>query len=326
MKYILLTLAITLLMAVSSCGHEKVELPSDDTGTDAVDSDTTVNETTAEATTVTGTTESSDIPEITSETEITTTETISTQEPEFVDDNTTEDSNTSEKTYIKPDPLKFAYDLSMAYWRSEEVVMYYDNGTNQVKFELAITDDDERPRLKINDNPVNFSVAHDDGGYFGKVYVADEFIVVLSSVTGSDSGSAVYIFNYSGNILFQTYYLTNTCIAAYSIVSVDNDKIVLYGTKMSSANDIVFRTYDYDNDMFADWSEYLCECPVYEYEFDSIFYDKSSLDQLSKVNKDDIVSAKFEMDYLGNGRFGKLKMLPGESRISDIIEGLTQQS
>lgn len=326
MKYILLTLAITLLMAVSSCGQEKVELPSDDTGTDAVDSDTTVNETTAEATTVTGTTESSDIPETTAETEITTTETISTQEPEFVDDNTTEDSNTSEKTYVKPDPWKFAYDLSMAYWRSEEVVMYYDNGTNQVKFELAITDDDERPRLKINDNPVNFSVTHDDGGYFDEVHVADEFIVVKSSVTGSDSGSVVYIFDYSGNILFQTYYLTNTCIAAGAILSVDNDKITLWGTKTSTANYIVFRTYDYDNDMFADWSEYLCECPVYEYEFDSIFYDKSSLDQLSKVNKDDIVSAKFEMDYLGNGRFGKLKMLPGESRISDIIEGLTQQS
>ena len=324
MKYILLALAMALIVAVTSCEHGKVELPVGDTGT--------------EVTTVTKSTESSDIPETTEETDensvdkcesIVTDETTDIQEPESesesIDDSAKENSAATEEIYFKPDPWKFASDLTRAYWMSEEIVMYYDNGTNQVKFELVITDDDEKPKLKINDNLVIFSVTHDDGGYFEEVYVADEFIVVLSSVTGSDSGCVVYIFDYAGNILYQSYYLTNTCIAAYSIVSVDNDKIVVYGTKMSAAGDIVFKTYDYANDMFAAWSEYLCECPVYECDLDSVIFDKSYLDQFSKVNKDDIVSAKFEMDYLGNGRFSKWKMLPGEERISDTIEWLMQQ-
>lgn len=85
MKYILLTLAMALVVAVSSCEQGKVELPVGDTGTDTVDTDETVRidttvkdttdiedttsgDTTVEVTTVTESTESSDIPETTEET------------------------------------------------------------------------------------------------------------------------------------------------------------------------------------------------------------------------------------------------------------------
>lgn len=37
MKYILLTLAMALIVAVTSCENGKVELPVGDTGTDTVD-------------------------------------------------------------------------------------------------------------------------------------------------------------------------------------------------------------------------------------------------------------------------------------------------
>ena len=75
MKYILLTLAMALIMAVTSCGHWSNDLPSGDTGTgtvsieETVDIDTTVKDTTdtegisAEVTTVSESTESSDISE-----------------------------------------------------------------------------------------------------------------------------------------------------------------------------------------------------------------------------------------------------------------------
>ena len=39
MKYILLTLAMALIVAVTSCENGKVELPVGDTGTDTVDND-----------------------------------------------------------------------------------------------------------------------------------------------------------------------------------------------------------------------------------------------------------------------------------------------
>ena len=80
MKYILLTLAMALIVAVTSCENGKVELPVGDTGTDivdieeTVDIDTTVNgttdtedatasDTTTEVITVMESTESSDISE-----------------------------------------------------------------------------------------------------------------------------------------------------------------------------------------------------------------------------------------------------------------------
>ena len=93
MKYILLTLAMALVVAVSSCEQGKVELPVGDTGTDTVDTDETVgidttvkdtadtedasdteditaSDTTAEVTTVMESTESQD----TSETQDTSTD------------------------------------------------------------------------------------------------------------------------------------------------------------------------------------------------------------------------------------------------------------
>ena len=52
MKYILLTLAMALIVMVTSCEHGKVELPSEDTLTDTVDIEETVDiDTTAEDTT-----------------------------------------------------------------------------------------------------------------------------------------------------------------------------------------------------------------------------------------------------------------------------------
>ena len=80
MKYILLTLAMALIVAVTSCENGKVELPVGDTGTDIVDIEETVDidttaedntdikyttfgDTTVEVTTVTESTESPDTSE-----------------------------------------------------------------------------------------------------------------------------------------------------------------------------------------------------------------------------------------------------------------------
>lgn len=57
MKYILLTLAMALIVAVTSCENGKVELPVGDTGIDTVD----IEETVDIDTTVNGTTDTEDI-------------------------------------------------------------------------------------------------------------------------------------------------------------------------------------------------------------------------------------------------------------------------
>ena len=57
MKYILLTLAMALIVAVTSCENGKVELPVGDTGTDIVDIEETVDIDTVE---VNGTTDTED--------------------------------------------------------------------------------------------------------------------------------------------------------------------------------------------------------------------------------------------------------------------------
>ena len=146
MKYILLTLAMALIVTVTSCEHGKVELPSEDTLTDTVDieetvdidttaedttdiKDTTSGETTAEVTTVT---ESSDIPE--------TTEEISTSEPVNPPDELTDiegfeassDESTDTtavesevKVYVDPIPWEPADELKNAYIESKNITIYH---------------------------------------------------------------------------------------------------------------------------------------------------------------------------------------------------------
>ena len=272
----------------------------------------------------TSTEESADTtPPDSSDTTETETETKPQTEPEPASEDTTVQENVYYTTDL--DSSDFAWKLRNTYYETKQsTVMYYDNGTNRVKFEIAPDGDDSV--FKINDNVVDFSITHDNGQEFTEIFIADEFIAALSMVLGSDSGEVIYIFDYDGNILFQTYYLSNTGIAAYNIKSVDNNKIIIWGTRIAATSDINL-SFNKNSDrawtMFSDYHEYLCDCPEYDYEIPYIWYDKSSLDQFMTLDKDDIINADFEIDYLGGGKFSKLKIVPSSAEtIGDIIEKL----
>ena len=201
MKYILLTLAMALIVAVTSCEHGKVELPVGDTGADTVDTDETVDidttvkdttdaedgsdneditasDTTAEVTTVT---ESSGIPETSAE--ISTSETVTSYDEST--DTTTVESEV--KVYVNPIPWEPAIELRGAYRESRNITVYYHSGENCVKFELVCNGDKEDTILKINDHIVDLSETEDIGLEFSYIYIASEFIVTTSG-TADDSG------------------------------------------------------------------------------------------------------------------------------------------
>lgn len=347
MKYILLTLAMALIVMVTSCEHGKVELPSEDTLTDTVDieetvdidttaedttdiKDTTSGETTAEVTTVT---ESSDIPE--------TTEEISTSEPVNPPDELTDiegfeassDESTDTtavesevKVYVDPIPWEPADELKNAYIESKNITIYYHSGENCVKFELVCNGDREETVLKINDNIVDLSETYNIGLDFLDIYIASEFIVTTSQ-TYNDCGRLLYIFDHSGKVLFHTFYLSNTGMFVEAIKSVSDDKILIIGDKYYGFEYIV-RSSIYMDDgtirLSGKYSDRLYEGEIYEYSSDvpSLIYllETASLDDLRKLNPNEVSYAVFELDYLGNGEFGNIEMTSDKITIADEID------
>ena len=347
MKYVLLALAMALIVAVTSCEHGKVELPSEDTLTDTVDieetvdidttaedttdiKDTTSGETTAEVTTVT---ESSDIPE--------TTEEISTSEPVNPPDELTDtegfeassDESTDTtaiesevKVYVNPIPWEPAIELRGAYRESRNITVYYHSGENCVKFELVCNGDKEDTILKINDHIVDLSETEDIGLEFSYIYIASEFIVTTSG-TADDSGELMYIFDYSGKVLFHTYYLSNTGMFVLAIESVDDDKILIRGTRCEGFEFNVRpeMRMDHEVELFSGkYADRLYEGEKYEYSSDvpSLIYllETASLNDLRKLNPNEVSYAVFELDYLGNGEFGNIEMTSDKVTIADEID------
>ena len=332
MKYVLLTLAMALIMAVSSCGHGKVDLPSGDTGTDTVsieetvDIDTTVEDTTdtegisAEVTTVSESTESSDMYETTAE--------ITTYEPVTSYDESTDTATVESevKVYADPIPWEPAIELRGAYRESRNITVYYHSGENCVKFELVCNGDMEDTILKINDNIVDLSETSGIGLEFSYIYIASEFIVTTSG-TADDSGELMYIFDYSGKVLFHTYYLSNTGMFVEAIKSVSDDKILIIGDKCYGF-DYIVRPVIYMEDgtirFSGKYSDRLYEGEIYEYSSDVPSYiyllDTASLDDLRKLNPNELSHAVFELDYLGNGEFGNVELTSEKTTIADEID------
>ena len=334
MKYVLLAVAMALIVAVTSCENGKVELPVGDTGTDTVDTEETVDiDTTAEDTTdikdttsgdttveVTTVAESSGIPETSAE--ISTSETVTSYDEST--DTTTVESEV--KVYVNPIPWEPAIELRGAYRESRNITVYYHSGENCVKFELVCNDDKEDTTLKINDNIVDLSETEDIGLEFSYIYIASEFIVTTSG-TADDSGELMYIFDYSGKALFHTYYLSNTGMFVLAIESVDDDKILIRGTRCEGFEFNVRpeMRMDHEVKLFSGkYADRLYEGEKYEYSSDvpSLIYllETASLDDLRKLNPNEISYAVFELDYLGNGEFGNIEMTSEKTTIADEID------
>ena len=257
-----------------------------------------------------------------------TTAEITTYEPVTSYDESTDTATVESevKVYADPIPWEPAIELRGAYRESRNITVYYHSGENCVKFELVCNGDMEDTILKINDNIVDLSETSGIGLEFSYIYIASEFIVTTSG-TADDSGELMYIFDYSGKVLFHTYYLSNTGMFVEAIKSVSDDKILIIGDKCYGF-DYIVRPVIYMEDgtirFSGKYSDRLYEGEIYEYSSDVPSYiyllDTASLDDLRKLNPNELSHAVFELDYLGNGEFGNVELTSEKTTIADEID------
>lgn len=309
MKYILLTLAMALIVAVTSCENGKVELPVGDTGADTVDIDKTVSidsiidnitvdETIIDDATVSEPIESSDLSE-------TNTESNAKITKPYI----------ANIIYYKPDGRDFVHELKKRYDDTyENSVLYYDTGKNKIKFELSGSNVDCAPVLKINDSVIDFPKEFNIGANIEEIYVESEYIIVmLQSPNGY--GSILNIFDYSGNMLLRLFYLSNTGMFIQSIRFSLEDKIIINGSRCVGNEFLTYPTkcQNDGNYWLSDqYSDYLYEDPIYAYGEEipnRIRINKDNLNMMKKLDPDDTINAIFEIDYIGDGKFGKINML-----------------
>jgi hypothetical protein len=167
--------------------------------------------------------------------------------------------------------------------------------------------------LKINDNKVDIPFA-----WFDQIFVMDDIIIITTGGTDVRS-TPIYIVDFNGKTLFKTYYLNNKGMVIDRPISIDGNKIIMPGTRLTHGISLIMESgvSAFYLQSISD-SDYLYQDTVYDYK-DLIYNDVNntevylgSPDSMSEeaklLNKAEIVEADFELEYLGGGKFGKIKM------------------
>ncbi|MCI8387165.1 MAG: hypothetical protein HFE63_01700 [Clostridiales bacterium] len=238
----------------------------------------------------------------------------------FNTDLTTDTTEISEdNVYLNQEGHEFASDFRGGDVSLEgSIVKYWDTGTNRVKFEQSQSDG--AFIFKINDNII------DIGAYMkiDQILVADEFVVITTG--GTDINTfPIYIFDYNGKTLFKTYYLSNTGMVNSGFVELDDNKIIIYGGRTTHGPSLMIEKNNYWLKPFEDYADYLYEGEIYDYGPEisyEVYLDISNIDQVLLLNPNEIISATFELDYLGNGKFDKIKMIEVNFTMADAIKSI----
>ena len=192
----------------------------------------------------------------------------------------------------------------------ESIVQYWDTGKEKVKFEMVADEETGRTGLAINGNKVDIEYLL----WFGQIIVIDDIVIITTG--GTDVRSMrLYIFDFNGNTLFKTYYLNNKGMVIDSYIFIDDNKIIMPGTRLTHGINLVMKNR---NTQFSEYSDYLYQDTVYKYEnliyndvsdTEVYLYDGTAFTEESAIlDKNEIIEGDFTLEYLGGGKFGKIKM------------------
>ncbi len=217
--------------------------------------------------------------------------------------------NPTYKIFINPDGTEFAYELQAHYNDFKEpIVQYWDTGEILATFELH-PDSGNGKIFKINGHVINCLYV----STIRQILVENEYIVVIYSLM-EPNRYPIYIYDHDGNILFKTYYLSNTGMVTSGAVTVTDNKIKINGSRWTHGPSITLGINSSRWDDFLEYSDYLYEDAVYDYGDNfslpyEVYLDDSNAEQIKILNPNEKTDAVFEMEYLGWGKFSKLNMV-----------------
>ncbi|MCL2774381.1 MAG: hypothetical protein FWD71_13665 [Oscillospiraceae bacterium] len=200
------------------------------------------------------------------------------------------------------------------------VVEYYDTGNEKIKFETIPDETTEDYVLKINDHAVNMTFL-----WFDQIIVTDDFVIITTA--GTDiRATQLYVFDFNGNTLFNTYYLNNKGMVIQPPIFTDGNNILMHGTRFTHGIDLYMKS---EGSELSGYADYLYQDTVYDYanlkydyyDYEVYLYNGKTLSEEAAIlNKAEIVEADFELDYLGGGKFDKIKMTGNIKTLGDYLE------
>ena len=187
------------------------------------------------------------------------------------------------------------------------------------RLEIAV-DEDWGRTLYINGN-----AALHDFLFFSDLRVIDN--VYLAVVTcGTDINSEhLYLFDYQGNLLFDTYYLTDKGMVFGGIRAVEDDRILLYGSRGYHGPTLVAPTTE--QILAGDYADLLYADPISdtlsgealacdEYGEVPLYRDRISDD----LNPDLVFGGVYALPYLGDGQFGKIEHVETVQTLGEYLD------
>jgi uncharacterized lipoprotein YehR (DUF1307 family) len=235
-------------------------------------------------------------------------------------DNSNEDNT---NVFLNPDSKDFARAFGMVDDPNySALTLHWDTGKEKIKFETVFDEQREWYVVEINGNKADVPFT-----WYKQVFIMDDIIIFVT--VGSDIRSTdIYIVDFNGNALFKTYYLNNKGMVIDGYISTDGNKIIMSGTRTTHGVNLVMTN---TNESFSEYSDYLYQDTVYEYENIEYKYDGSQVhlfngtvfsEASGLLNKDEIIEAVFELEYLGDGKLGKIKMTDDFITLGEYLKKL----
>lgn len=197
---------------------------------------------------------------------------------------------------------------------SQSVLQYWDTGSEKIKFETVPDTSTNQYVLKINDNKVDIDTLL----WFNQIFVMNDVIIITTGATDIRS-THLYIFDFNGNTLFKAYYLNNKGMVIQSSISVVGNKIIIPGTRLTHGIDLVMIN---EWSVHPEYSDYIYQDIIYDYPDiygkSEVYLEDSKIKAM--LNKDEIVEANFELEYLGNGKFSKIYMSGNIKTLGKYLE------
>lgn len=190
-----------------------------------------------------------------------------------------------------------------------------DNNSNNKNYVDKISDDKEIANIMLNNKILKVEVIKDS------LYIDDKLLLSLYD-SMEDIGDiyvikneVVLVLTYGGDVRSEGYYFYNsdlekidvdmtldneypTSMGSKYFLGVENNTIIIEGTRLTHGPELVLE--EKDRTEAYDYSMPLC---AYDYDTDNSVLNKDTYN----LHKGEILSAKYEMKYLGNGKFSKFK-------------------
>ncbi len=161
----------------------------------------------------------------------------------------------------------------------------------------------------------------------------DDFRVIgngaLAVVTGGTdiNSQHLYLFDGEGNLLFETYYLTDKGMIFGGIKAVEDDRILLYGSRGYHGPSLLVR--DQEQILSGAYADYLYEDPIPDVmeggdvTADSfgevpLYPDRASIDP--DLNPELVMQGVYALPYFDDGRFGKIGHVETVQTLGEFLD------